>query len=86
MKKRETLTRHHSVPSSRGGTDETIVLLPAKFHAAFHYLFQNLTPDEIHLFLEIILEPGTRWTRKDIHELMEEIKADTDSVDDEEVC
>ena len=77
-KRRELLSRHHSIPTSRGGTDQSVVLLPQRFHQAFHFLFQNLTPDEIHLFLEIILEPGTSWTRSELNDLIEEIKLDSE--------
>lgn len=86
MKKHSNyLSRHHSIPRSRGGNDESIVMLPPKFHEAFHYLFGNLTPEEIHIFLEIILEPGTSWNKRQLAELIEDIKSECDELNDEEV-
>ena len=73
-KDRKRLTRHHSFPRSRGGTDESIVLLPNKFHQAFHYLFGNLTIEETHRFLDIVLVPGRSWTGQQLSQLIEQLK------------
>jgi len=72
------LTKHHSLPSSRNGTDESIVWLPDKFHQEFHYLFGNLTPDEIHKFLDIVLVPGTVWTQKKLSSLITYLKKESE--------
>lgn len=82
------LSRHHCIPSSRSrcNTDVSIVLLPLDFHRCLHRLFENMLPEEIHEFLDIILEWGGVWTRKELHELIQNIKAETDKVsEDEEV-
>jgi len=68
------LTKHHSLPSSRGGTDASIVWLPDRFHQSFHYLFGNLTIEETHEFLDIVLVPGTVWTQKKLSNLIEHLK------------
>jgi len=50
------LVRHHKKPKSRGGGDENqnILWLPKNFHETFHQIFGDLTPQEQHLFLQII--------------------------------
>jgi len=81
-KKKSLLTRHHTLPSSRSLTssDWSVVLLPAKFHQAFHYLFGNLTIEETHKFLDIVLVPGKAWTHKKLMCLIESIKENTDEI------
>lgn len=46
-------TRHHILPSSRGGNSsaQNISMLRNKKHQAYHTLFSNMTPDEIITFL-----------------------------------
>lgn len=80
------LSRHHSCPSSRSkvSTDASIVMLPLDFHRCFHRLFENMLPEEIHIFLDTILEWGSSWTRKELHDLIAEIKADTDAINEDE--
>lgn len=43
------LTRHHILPSSRGGTcsDNNIAMISDKDHRSYHQLFSNKSPDEI---------------------------------------
>lgn len=72
------LTRHHSLPQSRGGHDDSIVMLPDKFHQSFHYLFGNLTIEETHEFLDIVLVPGLSWTNKELQHLIEWLKFKTE--------
>ena len=73
------LTRHHSLPSSRCpfNTDKTIVYLPSKFHQAFHYLFGNLTIEETHEFLDIVLVAGKVWTQRQLSDLIEQLKEES---------
>lgn len=42
-------TRHHRLPTSRGGTNDpkNISFVSEKEHRAYHYLFINMTPDEL---------------------------------------
>ena len=82
---KELLTAHHICPTSRGGTNQTIVHLPNKFHQALHFLFGNMTGEESMAFLQIILVPGKRWTMADLQKLREKIKFYADHLIDEEV-
>ena len=49
MKRADRKTRHHIIPSSRGGSDDkqNIAKISGKLHQAYHHLFFNLTPEEI---------------------------------------
>jgi 5-methylcytosine-specific restriction endonuclease McrA len=49
MAKRNKKTRHHIIPSSRGGKnlENNLAYLPKERHEAYHFLFDNKTPDEI---------------------------------------
>lgn len=51
--KKSKLSRHHIIPSSRGGTSklENIAGLTIKKHQDYHTLFQNKTPEEIIHYL-----------------------------------
>lgn len=61
------LNVHHIRPSSRGGSGRNnLVLLPVEWHASWHKLFVNMTVDEVHFFIETIMQPDTSWTYKDI--------------------
>jgi len=42
-------SRHHRLPTSRGGTDHpsNISIVPEKQHRAYHYLFVNMTAEEL---------------------------------------
>lgn len=42
-------TTHHIIPRSRGGQDQdtNICIVPDSKHKAYHYLFANMTPEEI---------------------------------------
>ena len=44
---------HHILPRSRGGdySKHNIKKLEQSYHRAYHKLFENLTPDEIHQYL-----------------------------------
>lgn len=71
----DRLTKHHIRPRSRGGgRRKNLVVLPQEFHRALHTVFQDLDPSEYALFLETVLQPGTRWTAKDLHNLRKRIK------------
>ena len=69
-------TRHHIVPSSRGG--EETCMLPKEFHEMWHKMFCNLTPEEIIIFVEeiqILMLTEREITWGVIHLLREEIKS-----------
>ena len=68
------LNRHHITPRSRilPGYDEdkdNIVRLPKDFHASWHWMFGNATPEEVCRLINIIMRPGETWTHHDILEL-----------------
>jgi hypothetical protein len=67
-------TKHHVLPRSRGGSDKHIVRWDNNFHQCFHFLFQNLTLDEIHEFLDTLSIPGKNYSAKDINELRKRIR------------
>lgn len=72
----DSLTRHHIRPRSRGGgRRHNIVILPQTFHRALHTLFHDLTLEESHLLLDIVMAPGTTWTDKQLHELRWHIRS-----------
>ena len=50
------MSNHHKRSRSRGGLDipENILRLPRNFHDSWHLLFNNLTIQEIHLFINIL--------------------------------
>ena len=47
--KRASMTRHHVLPISHGGTNVSTNILykPEREHRAYHVLFENKTPEEI---------------------------------------
>ena len=49
MPRKNKLTKHHIIPSSRGGSglENNLSFIPTKLHEAYHILFINRTPDEI---------------------------------------
>lgn len=63
MKKKRSsfiIEDHHIIPRSRGGETSkyNIKQLEQSYHRAYHKLFENLTPDEIHQYLnEIFFNP-----------------------------
>lgn len=70
----EGLNVHHIRPSSRGGGGRrNLVLLPTEFHANWHKLFVNMTVDEIHTFINAIMQPDTEWTYKSLDQLRRRI-------------
>lgn len=74
-------TVHHIIPRSRGGMDhpQNLVELDKRFHMNFHRVFGNLTPNEIHVFLIIVLGLNeTQWTWERICQLREGIKTLSD--------
>jgi len=70
---KKALTRHHPFCRSRGD-NEKVVYWPDSFHKTWHILFQNLLPDEIHHFIDLISDIGTSWNTKRLNELIEKIK------------
>lgn len=66
-KKSRHQTKHHICPRSVGGTDEdNIVMLPKAWHAMWHQLFINLTIEEVHHFIDIVMEPNKIWTHNQL--------------------
>ncbi len=70
------MSNHHSRPQSRfqGGNE---VLLPKKFHSAWHLLFGNMRGKEIELFIvEVnkLMEYKDKITAHELEELRKEVK------------
>ena len=71
-KQKKHLSRHHILPSSRGGdwSKENIVHLNIKEHQNYHTLFSNLTPDEIIIYLVDHFWKGQeKWVYKALEEI-----------------
>ena len=69
------LNRHHVLPSSRGGGfTDNIVLLPASWHAMWHQLFSNMTVDEVHDYIDAVMQPNRKWTHSDLLLMLETIR------------
>lgn len=65
-----TPSRHHIRPRTRGGgRRRNIVVLPAMFHQGYHHLFQSLTLDEAHAFLDEVMRHDREWSYKELSEL-----------------
>jgi len=51
MKGKKKPTKHHIIPTSRGGREtrrvENTCIVPDRQHKLYHHLFANRTPDEI---------------------------------------
>ncbi len=66
--KKQKLGKHHLVASSRDcKRRKNIVTIPQSFHRTWHRLFGNLTPEETHVFIDIVFS-GKMWTRKMLKE------------------
>lgn len=60
-------SRHHMLARSRGGKNKkNIVHLPDDWHAQWHQLFGLLTPEEAKEMIDIVMQPGRRWTKGEI--------------------
>lgn len=74
--------RHHIRPRSRFPPDtpkedkdrDNIVELDEEFHRAWHRVMGNLTPEEAHEFIDIIMTPNTVWSGRKIHHLRKSIR------------
>jgi len=65
-------SRHHIIPSSRGGNSskDNIRVLNVKEHQNYHTLFSNLTPDEIiKLLVEHFWNGQLHWVYKAIRRI-----------------
>lgn len=71
------LTKHHTIPVSRGGGEDHVVLLDDRFHQDFHKVFGNLMPEECVEFVKRISIPGTFWNSKRLRDLRNQIQDET---------
>ncbi len=63
-KKYNSLTKHHILSRSRGGEDiNNILFVSIDYHSAYHKLFENLTPDEVILYLNEVWFTKGKFTR-----------------------
>ena len=76
--KREGLDVHHIKPTSRsGGSRDNLVVLPIEWHRNWHKLFANMTVDEVHRFINVVMQPGYEWSYKDIDKLRRAIMGES---------
>jgi hypothetical protein len=76
------LTKHHIVPRSRGGIGKTenTVMLPERYHVAWHIFFGNLKFEEAIIFMETVFlsknEKGQHheWTMEALYNLQLKIQ------------
>lgn len=66
---RNSLTKHHCLPRSRGGTEEDVKLLCSQCHSMIHATYTNRTLADLYSTLEELREapelaPYLRWVRK----------------------
>ncbi len=76
MGKEYARSAHHNIPSSRSKFGREVIL-PKKFHSAWHTLFGNLYEREIELFVQEIndlMDEVEEITNQDLAKLREEIK------------
>jgi len=67
--------KHHIFCKSRGGHDQNnIVRLPPAWHLAWHVCFDNLTVEEAHRLIDLIMVPGSEFTSRDIEDLRQKLK------------
>lgn len=54
FKENREFSKHHILPRSRHGASKgkNIKIVPVGYHRAYHQLFENLTPDEIRLYMD----------------------------------
>ena len=73
-----TITRHHRLPRSRGGSDdpENIVMLDKSFHRAWHHCFANLTIEEVHRFIDIVMSSGEEWHHSHLSWFIENMRGE----------
>lgn len=71
-------TIHHVRPRSQGGSDEirNLVAWPRELHNAWHMLFENMTLQQIHRFIELVsCGNGRGFSYKAWANLIEEMKS-----------
>ena len=71
-KRQRRKTKHHILPSSRGGTNyhKNIALVYDKKHKAYHIMFSNMTPDEIiHELVDNYWNGKWEWVARAIKEV-----------------
>lgn len=76
MKKEHRKTKHHVTPSSRSEFGREVIL-PEKFHTAWHILFGNLYDREVVLFIQEVnklMDEADEITNKNLANIREEIK------------
>lgn len=62
--------RHHILPRVHGGGYyNNIVVLPVRWHAAYHQLFSHMTVLEVHTFIDAVMTPNTEWDYKSLYQL-----------------
>ena len=79
--------RHHLQPRSRGGKDaNNIVHLPVNFHQAWHVCFDNLTVQEAHRLIDLVMVAGKEFTGQDIENMRQKLKEPQMSDEEAMLC
>ncbi len=76
MGKEYKRSEHHVIPSSRSKFGKTVIL-PEKWHKAWHTLFGNLYGREVGLFVQEVndlMDTQEEVTKRDLARLREQIK------------
>ncbi len=76
MKKEVKTSTHHVVPSSRSKFGREVIL-PDKFHKAWHSIFGNLYGREVELFIQEVndlMDERDEITKRDLARIREDIK------------
>jgi len=67
--------KHHIKCKSRGGKDyDNVVKWDVRFHRNWHFMFQNMTVEEIHKFIDEINKPNWEWSSHDLARLRGKLK------------
>ncbi len=77
MGKEYPKSTHHAIPSSRSKFGREVIL-PKKFHSAWHTLFGNLYGREVELFVREVnelMDTEEEITNQDLAKIREGIKA-----------
>ncbi len=78
------LNEHHIRPRSRvpdgaEKDDNNIVYWEKRFHERWHQLFWNMTPSEIHEFIDLVSYPDDAWTARRFARLRKKLMEETEN-------
>jgi hypothetical protein len=83
----KSTNRHHIFCKSRGGHDQdNVVRLPAAWHLAWHVCFDNLTVEEAHKLIDLVMVAGKEFTGQDIENMRQKLKQPQMSDEEAMLC